>query len=559
MFGTAVMPRTKFLRPRLLFALLLGMVLMAGCGFGPPQVASAPQGTLRWSLEGVSDITRLDPAQLADYQSNIAINLIFGGLVKLNERLEVVGEGAERWDVSSDGRVYTFYLRKNLAYGDGTPAKAEDFAAALARTLAPDTGTAFALAFLDNIVGAKEVHDGTADQLSGVKVIDDQTLEITLDSPRGYFLSQLTYGLSYVVPPGKIEAAKDDWVGQAFGTGPFRVKERLRGEKLILEGNPHYWAGLPGVANLELIFAPDTETAFQNYKAGDLDVMGSIQAGIPADRIDEVRGRSDVKTVSAPVVRYIGFNNARPPFNNVYVRQAFAQSVDKEALARQVLDGAAVAAQRILPQGFPGSDVAIEPLDFDPVGARSALGLAGYVSGSSLPQITLTYATGDRDTAAVASAVQQNWRETLGINVSLDPVPVDTLIERLNAMAVNPSDATAMQMYLSVWGADYPDPHNFLSLQLHSASPYNNGHWSNPQFDTLTDQADQLLNARRAERFDLYRNAEQIALNEVGWLPLYNPQVSIFINNSVRGLVFTATPQGIIAPDWTKVQIVTEK
>jgi peptide/nickel transport system substrate-binding protein/oligopeptide transport system substrate-binding protein len=116
-----------------------------------------------------------------------------------------------------------------------------------------------------------------------------------------------------------------------------------------------------------------------------------------------------------------------------------------------------------------------------------------------------------------------------------------------------------MQMYLSVWGADYPDPQNFISLQLHSQSPYNNGHWASEEFDRLVSQADQLSGAQgQRERFDLYRDAEQIAVSEVGWLPLYSPQVTLVIRPTVQGLVPTVTPQGIIATDWTRVRIVSE-
>lgn len=536
-----------------LLTLFMSALLLVSC-IRAPQTAAPPSGTLRWSIEGVRDIVRLDPARLADYQSNIAVNLIFGGLVRLNPDLAVVGDGAERWRTNADGTVYTFALRENLAYGDGTPAEAQDFVEALRRTIAPDTGTAFAFEYLKHVVGADAVHRGAATTLSGVRALDPHTLEITLDSPRGYFLSQLTYALAFVVPPGKIEAAGDTWIDTAFGSGPFRVKQHEPGVKLVLEGNPHYWGGLPGVETVELRFFPDTAAAFASYQAGDLDIMGSIQGGIPAERVSEVRGQPDLRSASAPVLRYIGFNNLRPPFDNVYVRQAFAQSVDKESLARQVLSDEATPAERILPPGFLGTSLSITPLAFDPVGARTALGLAGYVSGGSLPPVVLTYSR-DTDTEKVAQALQRNWRDTLGIDVGLQALPIDAFIARLDSMIGDPTNPeTSLQMYLSVWGADYPDPHNFLSLQLRSDSPYNNGHWSSAQFDQLTNEADQISDpGRAAERLRLYNQAEQIAVREVGWLPLFTPEVHILIRPTVRGLSFT--PQGIIAADWSLVRI----
>lgn len=548
-------------RRSLTAALLLAVLLLVACGPEAAQPPAEPAGTIRWSLEGVTDITRLDPARLGGNQDNIPLFLIFGGLVRLNDKLEIVGEGAERWTVSDDGLVYSFTLRENLKLGNGDPVTAQQFADSFARALAPETGTEFALTFLANVIGAREVFEGKAERISGIRAVDDRTLEISLDSPRGYFLSQLSYGLMFLTPIAQMNAAGENWVNSAFGTGPFRVKLREPGERLVLEGNPHYWAGLPGVQEVEFRYYPGTDASLDAYLAGEVDIMGSIQAGVPAARLAEVRDMPGFQSVSAPVVRYIGFNNTLPPFNNVAVRQAFAQAVDKDALARQVLGGAAVAAERILPAGFPGTQLPVEPLAFDPVnGARASLGLAGYQSGAELPPITLTYEGGDPDLEQAARALQANWRDTLGVNVQLEPVSRDLLIDKLDAMITAPSDpATAMQLYLSVWGADYPDPQNFLSLQLRSDSPYNNGHWANARFDELTAEADQLsASGSQPERMRLYRDAEQLAVSEVGWLPLYSPEVVVAIRPTIKGLFVTATPQGIIAADWTRVRIEAE-
>ncbi|MFV9506411.1 MAG: peptide ABC transporter substrate-binding protein [Oscillochloridaceae bacterium umkhey_bin13] len=546
------------IRLLILLSLLLSLV---GCAATPatPPAPAQPSGTLRWSLEGVSDLIRLDPARLGGNQENIPLYLIFGGLVRLNDQLQIVGEGAERWSVSDDGTRYTFFLRRNLRYADGSLATAQHFADALTRMVAPTTGTDFGLSFIENVIGAREVRSGQAEQIAGVQAVDEHTLTIQLDSPRGYFLSQLTYALTYVVPPGQIETAGAAWLDQAFGTGPFQVKARTPGQSLTLEPNPHYWAGTPSLAEVVFRFYPTTDAAFDAYLAGEVDVMGSVQSGVPVSRRGEAQGRPDFLTINAPVMRYIGFNNAIPPFNNGFVRQAFAQAVDKERIANQVLGGTVAAAERILPRGFPGTALAVEPLRFDPIGARATLGLAGYVSGSDLPPIALTYDQGDPDLAAVAQTLQRNWRETLGIEVRLEPVELQTFINRLDAMVIDPTDPnTAMQMYLSVWGADYPDPQNFISLQLRSDSPYNNGRWSNERFDQLIDRADQLSAERdQGERVQLYREAEQLAVSEVGWLPLYSPQVTLAIRPTVRGLVPTVTPQGILATDWTRVTITS--
>lgn len=538
--------RSAWLLHRLLLILL---VSLSACTGQP--TATTPTGTLRWSLDGVSDVTSLDPAHPADQQSNIVINLIFGGLIRIDQNLKVQPDGAERWEVSPDGQTYTFFIRRNLAFGDGTPVTAQDFRYSINRTLAPATAAYGSPAQLQHIVGALEVIEGRATEASGVRALDDYTLEIKLDAPLAYFLAQLNYPFSFVVPRHLIEREGAQWTEKAVGTGPFRLKEWRRGERIILEANPHYWQGAPGVATIELPFFKDIDAAYQSYRQGNLDLMGNNQAGVPASRATEVQDLPDLRRTIPLTVRYIGFNNQRPPFNNDSVRQAFALAVDRRVITRQVLSEAVQPTNRILPKGMPGSDIAITGQSFDPVGARAALGLAGYPSGQTLPPVTLTFSN-EGDNIAVAEALRQLWRDTLGVDVRLDGLDLQAFIARLNATYREPMQG--MDMYLSVWGADYPDPQNFLSQQLSTNSPYNNGHWSDPAFDQLVAQADSMGSASQYdERMRLYTQAEQIALNRVGWIPLYTPQATMLIRPNIRGLFFTA--QGVLAPNWTQVEV----
>ncbi|NJM07850.1 hypothetical protein HC891_19125 [Candidatus Gracilibacteria bacterium] len=161
----------------------------------------------------------------------------------------------------------------------------------------------------------------------------------------------------------------------------------------------------------------------------------------------------------------------------------------------------------------------------------------------------MTFAA-EADTAQIAAHLRDDWRTTLGVNIELEELPLGEFIEQLRATERDPEQG--LQLYLSIWGADYPDPHNFLSLQLQSGSIFNNGHWSNEEFDRLTRTADQMREiAQQTERLQIYRDAEQIAVDQVGWLPLFNPEVAVLINPQLRGLSFT--PQGIIASNWTAV------
>ena len=534
--------------------LLLVALLLSGCSAGPSSGRNPssipPGGELRWSIEGVNDISSIDPANPGDTQGNTVINLIFGGLVRLDENLTVQPDGAESWSVSSDGTTYTFTLRNGLRFATGQAVTAADFVYAINRALSPATNSFGAPSQLSHIVGAGDIAAGRAKQASGVRAINDGTLEIRLDAPIAYFLAQLTYPYTFVMPRALVESGPN-WPDQAYGTGPFKVKQWEHGKQLLLERNPNYWRGPAGVDRVRLPFFPDSEVAYQQYRAGSLDIMGSQQNGVPASRVAEVKSLPDFRIASAATVRYVGFNNTLPPFDNLYVRQAFALAVDREALVRDALAGTAVATGRILPPGFPGSQNTVKGQSFDPSAARTTLGLAGYLSGQGLPPITFAYAQ-EGDNQRVVEALARYWRDNLGVNVRLQSLALNDFSAQLDV--TQRDSKRGLQVYLSVWGADYPDPQNFLSQQLLSNTANNNGHWSNTTFDQIARQADAMGGQEQAEqRQALYTKAEQIALDEVGWLPLYTPQLNVLVRPNVSGLFFT--PQGIIAPDWTEVRI----
>lgn len=529
--------------------LIVAVLVLVGCAAAPAP-GGAPSGELRWSIEGVSDVPSIDPAFPGNAQSINVISLIFGGLVQLDGNLTVQPDGAESWRVSPDGKVYTFSLRSNLRFADGTPVVANDFVYSINRALDPTTKSFAAPSQLSHIVGAKEKIDGKADTISGVRAIDDRTLEITLDTPIAYFLSQLTYPYTFVLPKKLVDQGAN-WTDMAYGTGPFKVKTWTHNQEIVLEANPNYWRGAPGVATVRFRFFQDSEPAYQEYRAGKLDVMGNQQNGVPANRVGEVQNMPDFRTAASLTVRYVGFNNRLPPFNNRYVRQAFALAVDKGDLASNVLSGTVLPTDRILPTGMAGSQLSVKGQMFNPTGARAALGLAGFVSGQGLPPITLTYGL-EGDNQKVVEALQRYWRDNLGVEVKAEGLSISDFSQRLDDTYHQPEQG--LQLYLSVWGADYPDPQNFLSQQLRTDSANNNGHWSDAMFDQLVDKADTMGGQQeRDERLRLYVQAEQIALDEVGWLPLYNPELNVLVRPNVRGLIFT--PQGIIAPNWTEVYV----
>jgi ABC-type oligopeptide transport system substrate-binding subunit len=515
-----------------------------------PAGGQAPADTLRWSLEGISDLSSIDPAKPGDAPTITVISLIFSGLIRLDDKLEVQPDGASEWKVSADGTTYTFTIRDGLTFADGTPVTAGDFVYSINRALAPETASYGAPFQLGHIVGAQDVVDGKVKQVAGVKAIDTKTLEIKLDGPLAYFLSQLSYPFTYAVPKKLVESGPK-WEEQAYGSGPFKVKEWKHGQSILLIANEKYWVGKPGVANILMSFNKDSEPAYQLYQTGELDIMGSQQNPVPAAHIAEVQNLPDFHSSATLATRFVGFNNQKAPFDNVDVRRAFALAVDKKTLADQVLAGQVVPADRILPAGLLGTQLPITPLSFNVAAAKAALAKAGFPDGNGLPEITMAYGQeGDNET--VVQALQSMWEQNLGVRIKLQSFELATFSKNLDTTFYTPTQG--LQFYLSIWGADYPDPQNFLSQQLHTATANNNGHFSDPQFDALVEEADRLGDRTQIERrLQLYNQAEQIAIDKVGWLPLYYPKFNILLRPRVEGIV--VTPNGLVIVDWTKVRL----
>ncbi|HMA36102.1 MAG TPA: peptide ABC transporter substrate-binding protein [Chloroflexia bacterium] len=511
-----------------------------------PTAAPGGGGTLRWSNEGIQDLDTLDPALANASNSIMAMGLIFEGLVRFDSRLNIQPAGAERWEISDDGRTYTFHIRPGLLWADGSPVTAEDFRWSIERALAKENSSGAASYYLSNITGAPDWNAGKTRGLSGVTVKDPQTLQIHIDTPGVYFLYQISFAAADVIPKKLVDQYGKDWVNHAWGTGPFKLKEWKHNERLLLEPNPYYWRGAVALDGIDMPFIQDPKTAYDLYRTGGLDIMGAQQ--FPNTLATQAANDPDFKQEPQFFDAYVGFNNKKSPLDNVKLRQALAQAVDKQTLASKILGGGAVATDHLVPPGMPGYFPGLKPLRFDPGAAQQQLAVAGFPAGAALPKLSIAYTTGQSDFDKVATTLQQMWKQNLGITVQVQGEEQAKFNDDLTAMANNPETST-LQLYISVWGADYPDPQNFLSQQLHTGVGNNNGHYSNPTFDKLTEQAD--VEKDPVKRMDLYHQAEQIAVDEVGWLPLYNTNGNLLLKASVHGLVFTA--QGLIADDWTKV------
>ena len=481
---------------------------------------ASAQNELR--LYSPEDPETLDPALVQDATSHRFVSLLFSGLVTLDSNLQVVPDLASSWDVDETGTVYTFYLRPEARFHNGQPVTAEDIVYSIDRACDPERGSVQrAQSYLDDIVGAMERTQGKAKEIAGLEIVDDHTVQMTIDAPKPYFLAKLTYPTSYVVNKENVTGTRGKWTAHPIGTGPFTMVENGQTE-MVLGAFDDYYRGRPKLDTLVFTYRGQ---AVNLYERGELDVIE-----IGSDYIDRVLDPSDplyqdLRIVSQADVWYIGFNTTMPPFDDRNVRRAFAFATNKKAIAEIAYKKMVLPANGILPPGMPAYNPQLEGLDYDPQRAIDAMVESEYGDVSELPPITLTV-TG-ADTGEMLAAMYQ---EVLGVEIEVQVVEWGPFLTAL--------DAQQLQMFSLGWIADYPDPQNFLDMLFHTASAYNHGAYSNAEVDELVEQA--RVEQDVEKRMELYQQAEQLLVQDAPWIPLYHSGGYFLVKPYVQGLEISA-------------------
>lgn len=490
--------------------------------FGPVALFSRADNTLR--LFG-SRPTTLDPALVQDANSARYVVEIFSGLVTLDTDLEIVPDIAERWETSKDGTVYTFFLREGVRFHDGRLLTAHDIKYSLERACSPQLGSPVAASYLGDIVGVEAMRQGQAEEIAGVKVKDDRRLEITIDAPKGYFLAKLTHSSAFAVDRANVEGP--DWPNQLNGTGPFKLA-RVTDALIELRRNDSYYREPAQVGRVLFILRGGVPITL--YENDELDIAAVGVSDI--ERVQDPANPLHDELVAVPSLntQYIGFNVAKPPFDDLRVRQAFAHAVDKQKLCTVVLKGTAVPAKGILPPGLPGYSPQLVGLDYDPARARRLLAESKY-GQDGLPPIVLHIGDDEGFLPSYLKALLAMWRDNLGVEVSVEGVEWPLFLQEIYE--------GRYQLFSLGWIADYPDPHNFLDLLFYSASSENHTGYANPEVDRL------LLEARVAQdpdvRLELYRRAEQIIVQDAAWIPLWHDIDYYLIKPYVKNISLPAT------------------
>ncbi len=486
----------------------------------PSSDVSSGDNVLR--LPGGDPIT-LDPALASDAESASYIVEIFSGLVTLDRDLNVVPDVAQSVDVSDDGKTYTFKLRTNANFHDGSRrVTANDFKYSMERSLDRETQSTTAVLYLGDIVGAKEFANGRAEEVSGIKAIDPNTLEITIDAAKPYFLSKLTYPTAFVVDQNNVESNPRSWFRRPNGTGPFKLTEWRLGERIVLDAYERFYNGRPSVDRV--VFNMALGSSLTAYENNELDLSGVGINDIERIRDEREPLNQQFVTQEQLDVWYIEFNSTKAPFDDPKVRQAFTHAIDKDKLVEVVLLDAVRKANGVLPPGMPGYNANLDGLEYDPNRAKQLLSESKYGSAQGLPPITMISSGGGASLGPSSEAILAMWEETLGVTVEVQQSEFATFLQQIQR--------GDFQMAEQGWIADYVDPEDFLDIKLHSQSTDNYGRYNNAEFDRLVEQARTEQNSEA--RMNLYRQAEQIVVNDAAWIPLYHSMDNALVKPYVK-------------------------
>ncbi len=507
-------------------------VLLAGCN-NPQDKIIPPGKTDVLNLYGIDPHT-LDPAISGDSTSHQYVMQIFSGLIRLDNDLELIPDIARKWEVSDDGTTYTFYLRKDAKFHDGTQVTASDFKYSWERACNPATGSTTAETYLGDIVGAKEVLAGESAEISGVTVKDDYTLEVRIDAPRSYFLYKLTYPTTFVTDRKSVESGKN-WWKNPNGTGPFKLGEWVEGDRLVLEWNDLYYGNPAKLSKVNFYLWGGVPILM--YETDQIDATS-----VPVSYKDRVTDTNDpfyneLRIFPEFSFYYIGFNTEKPPFDDYYVRAAFSMAVNRDKIAALIFRGMVEPAAGILPVGMPGYNENLKGLGYDPEKAKDMIKKSSYGDAGNLPPITLTTAGWGGVISQELEAIIDQWRQTFGVDVKVRQLEPDRYIYNL----AKEKD----ELFDVGWIADYPHPQGFLSVLFETGVKNNYGGYSDPEVDALLEEAS--LEKDLAASLELYSRAEQVLVEKACCIPLWYGENYVLVKPYVKD--YYLNPLGTVMLD----------
>jgi oligopeptide transport system substrate-binding protein len=397
----------------------------------------------------------------------------------------------------------------------------------------------FGITFKGRVEGAEEYYQSTIEKkplaggVSGVKVINDHTLQVVLKHPFAGFLNILTMPGCWLYPKEAVAKYGSDIRVNCIGTGAFQIKNLKEGDAVVLERNKNYWAvddngnQLPFLDGLKYSFIKDKKSELYEFKKGNLDMTFRLPIEMIPDILDEFNhakegnARFDMMVVPGMGLDYYGFQNQSEIFGKKNVRLAFNYAINREKLVTYTLQGDGIpASYGIVPPSFKGYDhKLIRGFTFKPDTAQKLLAEAGYPNGKGFPKLTLQINSGGERNVQVAEVIQKMLKENLNVDVDINVMPMAEHMENF--------ETGKALFWRTSWIADYPDPETFLTVlygkhvpeKLTERSYVNSVRYKSAKFDSLFELALGEIDTKK--RFDLYRQADQVAIDDAAIMPIF--------------------------------------
>ncbi len=498
-------------------------LLSSGCRAGSAPLQLAP-GAMVLHLASRDDIPTLDPVAGYDTASWAFEQMLFDTLVRYSDSgVNLVPDAAIRWESSADARTFTFHLRHDIRFSNGRAVTSADFKYEIERVLDPINNSQ-GIEYYRAIAGAAQYSIGQATTVVGIGTPDPWTIIFHLTAPDPIFLDKVAMPFAAAVPRETVVRYGRDFSRHALGSGPFMLKEWRSGQRIVLVRNPYYFInGLPRLDAVVEQMGVDDDLEWLKYETGEIDLSAISPAEFPY-----VMKTPRLKALTLKLVMlatdYLGMNCQMGPFTDMRVRRAFNYAINKDKFIA-VFNRRGVAASGILPPGLPGYDPGIQGYSYDPAKARRLLEQAGIARNFT----PVLWVRADQTQIVLAESIQQDLA-LVGIHVLLKPVAWQPFLEAIR-------QPNTVELALSGWEADFPDPENFLEVLFGRKQwgANNNSFYYDPRVDALFAQAAPLTNMN--ERYTIYDEAQKIIVGDAPWVFLYYPVAYVIRQPWVHGYV----------------------
>ena len=510
-------------RSRALVLLLVVLMLLPSCG------QKGERNPNTFVVSSIGDARRLNPIIANDSASGTINDQIFNGLVKYDKDIKLIGDLAERWDVSPDGKTITFHLRKGVEWHDGAPFTADDCLFTYQKLMDPKVATPYSSSYMD---------------VAKARVVDKLTFRVTYKEPFSPALESWSMG---VIPRHLLEG-KDlnthDFNRKPIGTGPYKLKEWIAGQKIVLEANDRYFEGRPNIDQYIYRIIPDASTMFQELLSGGVDMMGlNPLQYLRKSETRRIKENYRKFRYPANAFTYLGYNLASPLFSDKKVRQALAYAIDRQSIIDGVLMGLGQ------PCTGPFSHVSwaynpkIRPYPYDPERAMRMLAEAGWKNINSdgvrekdgRPfQFTILTNQGNGERIKASEIMQQNFKK-VGIDAKIRVMEWQAFLEQI--------DKHSFDAIILGWSMSRdPDLYDIWHSSKTKKGEYNFVGYKNAEVDRLLVEGRRTFNVETRKK--IYYRIHEILADEQPYAFLYVPDATPLVHKRFKGI--EVAPLGIM-------------